>query len=181
MCFQIGQKVAVLDDILKGEVISVNNSIISIRDTQGMIFNFEAKELVLIKESQSEMSKFSDINHPLLKEKMSTLKKKPSFFVKEKNEVILEVDLHINQLIKSTRGMDNFAILSLQLDTARHKVEFAIQKKIPKIVFIHGVGEGVLKSELNFLLNKYPVKYYDASYKKYGLGATEVYIYQNPN
>ena len=42
-------------------------------------------------------------------------------------------------------------------------------------------GEGVLKSELNYLLNNYPVAYYDASYKKYGLGATEVYVYQNPN
>ena len=41
------------------------------------------------------------------------------------------------------------------------------------------VGEGVLKSELQALLNKYPVKHYDASYKKYGLGATEVYIFQN--
>ena len=60
-------------------------------------------------------------------------------------------------------------------------IEFAIKKRIPKIVFIHGVGEGVLKSELHFLFNNYPVKYYDASYQKYGLGATEVYIYQNSN
>jgi len=107
--------------------------------------------------------------------------KKSSSFVKDKNEVIWEVDLHINQLTKSTRGMDNYDMLSLQLDTARSKIEYAIQKRISKIVFIHGVGEGVLKSELNSLLNKYPVKYYDASYKKYGLGATEVYIFQNPN
>ena len=95
--------------------------------------------------------------------------------------MILEVDLHINQLTKSTRGMDNFDMLTLQLNTARSKVEYAIQKRISKLVFIHGVGAGVLKTELNYLLNKYPVKYYDASYKKYGLGATEVYIYQNPN
>ena len=181
MRIKIGQKVAVLDDVLKGVVLSVNGSLISIRDTQGMIFNFEANELVVIEENQAEMSKFSDINNPLLKEKMLSSKKKPSLFVKEKNEVILEVDLHINQLKKSTRGMDNFDMLTLQLNTARSKVEYAMQKRISKIVFIHGVGEGVLKTELNYLLNKYPVKYYDASYKKYGLGATEVYIYQNPN
>jgi dsDNA-specific endonuclease/ATPase MutS2 len=75
--------------------------------------------------------------------------------------------------------MDNYDMLNLQLDTAKRKVEFAIQKRVSKIVFIHGVGEGVLKSELQSLLNKYPVKHYDASYKKYGLGATEVYIFQN--
>ena len=87
--------------------------------------------------------------------------------------------MHINQLVKSTRGLDNYDMLNLQLETAKRKIEFVISKRISKIVFIHGVGEGVLKSELNSLLNKYPVRYYDASYKKYGLGATEVYVFQN--
>lgn len=181
MRFQIGQKVAVLDDVLKGEVVSVNGSVVAIRDTQGMLFSFEANELVVIEARQSELSKFSDINHPLLKQKMIDVKKKKSAFITEKKEMILEVDLHINQLTKSTRGMDNFDMVTLQLNTAKSKLEYAIQKRISKLVFIHGVGAGVLKSELNYLLNKYPVKYYDASYKKYGLGATEVYIYQNPN
>jgi dsDNA-specific endonuclease/ATPase MutS2 len=181
MCFQIGQKVAVLDDVLKGEVVSVKGNVVALRDSQGMLFSFDAKELVVIEAHQSELSKFSDINHPLLKQKMVDVKKKKSVFITEKKEVILEVDLHISQLTKSIRGMDNFDMLTLQLNTARSKVEYAIQKRISKLVFIHGVGAGVLKSELNYLLNKYPVKYYDASYKKYGLGATEVYIYQNPN
>ena len=181
MRFQIGQKVAVLDDVLKGEIVAVNGSVIAIKDTEGMLFNFEANELVIIETRQSELSKFSDINHPLLKQKMIDVKKKKLVFITEKKEVILEVDLHINQLTKSTRGMDNFEMLTMQLNTARSKVEYAIQKRISKLVFIHGVGAGVLKMELNYLLNKYPVKYYDASYKKYGLGATEVYIYQNPN
>jgi dsDNA-specific endonuclease/ATPase MutS2 len=181
MRFQIGQKVAVLDDVLKGEIVAVNGSVIAIKDSEGMLFNFEANELVIIETRQSELSKFSDINHPLLKQKMMDIKKKKSAFITEKKEVILEVDLHINQLTKSTRGMDNFDMLTMQLNTARSKVEYAIQKRISKLVFIHGMGTGVLKTELNYLLNKYPVKYYDASYKKYGLGATEVYIYQNPN
>ena len=46
-------------------------------------------------------------------------------------------------------------------------------------MFIHGVGEGVLRTELEFLLGRYPnVAFYDAEYAKYGVGATEVYIYQ---
>ena len=80
--------------------------------------------------------------------------------------------------MKSTRGMDNYDILSRQVDTAQHKLEFAIKKRIPRIVFIHGVGAGVLKTELNFLFNRYNVSVKDASYQKYGLGATEVYIIQ---
>ena len=63
--------------------------------------------------------------------------------------------------------------------TAKSKIEYAISKRISKIIFIHGVGEGVLKNELHYLFGRYPVRFYDASYKKYGLGATEVYVYQN--
>jgi dsDNA-specific endonuclease/ATPase MutS2 len=179
MCLEIGNKVAVLDDVLKGIVIAISGDEISIETTDGMIFKFSSSELVKVDVEQHELSKFSDINNALLKEKISQGQSKKSLFKKEKKEVILEVDLHINKLVKSTRNLDNYDILNLQLDTAKSKIEFAISKRILKIVFIHGVGEGVLKSELQSLLNKYPVKHYDASYKKYGLGATEVYVFQN--
>jgi dsDNA-specific endonuclease/ATPase MutS2 len=177
--FEIGNKVAVLDDVLKGEVTAIAENLISIKTTDGMIFNFNENELVKIETEQHELSKFSDINNDLLKEKMAQPKPKSSLFKKQNKEVVMEVDLHINQLTKSVKGLDNYDMLNLQLDTAKRKVEFAIEKRISKIVFIHGVGEGVLKSELHALLNQYPIRHYDASFKKYGLGATEVYIYQN--
>ena len=76
--------------------------------------------------------------------------------------------------------MSNYDILTLQTDTAKRHLEFAIRNRIPKIVFIHGVGEGVLKAELDFLLGRYDqVFYQQANYQKYGLGATEVFIKQN--
>tara|TARA_R110001632_G_scaffold165183_1_gene283680 strand:- start:1399 stop:1947 length:549 start_codon:yes stop_codon:yes gene_type:complete len=180
MYFEIGKQVAVLDDTLKGVIVNIENQIIDIQDSDGMIYKYNQNELVIIDEDQYQLSKYSDINNSLLNDKIQDQIKKPSSFKKDKNEVILEVDLHINQLIKSTKGMDNFDMLSLQLDTAKRKIEYAISKRISKIVFIHGVGEGVLKSELHYLFGRYPVRFYDASYKKYGLGATEVYVFQNP-
>lgn len=182
MHLHIGDKVAVLDDVLKGYVVDIEEYKICIEDASGMQYHFAASELVKIEAEQYEMSKYSDINHPLLQEKTQTqYVKKKSFFVRDKKEVILEIDLHINQLVQSTRGMDNYDMLSLQVATAKSKLEYAIQKRISKIVFIHGKGAGVLKTELEFLFGNYPVRYYDASYQKYGLGATEVYIYQNKN
>ena len=179
MRLEIGNKVAVLDDVLKGIVTKIDGKNVDIKTDDGMILTFLASELVKIEKDQYELSKFSDINHQLLKEKIASQPSKKSAFKKEKSEVIFEVDLHINQLVNSTRGMDNFDMLNLQLDTAKRKLEYAISKRIPKIVFIHGVGEGVLKSELVRLFQKYPVRFYDASYKKYGLGATEVVVFQN--
>jgi dsDNA-specific endonuclease/ATPase MutS2 len=181
MGLEIGNNVAVLDDVLKGKIINIKGNEVSVETTDGMIFKFKASELVRIDVEQHELSKFSDINNPLLKEKISQNPPKKSLFREDKKEVVMEVDLHINQLTRSTRNMDNYDMLNLQLDTAKSKIEFAISKRISKVVFIHGVGEGVLKSELHRLLRKYPIKFYDASYKKYGLGATEVYVFQNSN
>jgi len=178
MRLEIGNNVAVLDDVYRGKVIKIEGENISVKLNDGMILVFLASELVNIEKDQHELSKYSDINHQLLKEKMVSQPSKKSAFKKDKNETILEVDLHINQLVNSTQGLDNYDMLNIQLDTAKSKIEFAISKKIPKIVFIHGVGEGVLKNELISLLHKYPVRFYDASYKKYGLGATEVAFFQ---
>jgi len=183
--FNVGDEVAVLDDVIKGKVVAVFATKIVIESTDGFPFEFAPKELVVIKENQFEMSKYSDISNELLLQKTKEIPKKKKGIkfksdVKEEKLPPMEVDLHIHQLIPSTKGMDNYDILSTQLEHAKHKLEFAIKNRIPKIVFIHGVGEGVLKSELDFMLNNYNVDYYEASYKKYGFGATEVYIYQNP-
>ena len=71
-------------------------------------------------------------------------------------------------------------MLTIQIDTAKRQLDFAIRKKIQRIVFIHGVGDGVLRAEMEYLFRRYDnVKYYDADLQKYGRGATEVYIYQN--
>lgn len=181
MGLEIGNKVAVLDDVLKGKVVNIAGDEIMVETTDGMVFKFNSSELVKVETEQHELSKFTDINNPLLKDKISLAPPKKTVFSKHKKEVVLEIDLHIEKLIKSTKNMDNYDMLNLQLDTAKNKIEYAISKKISKIIFIHGVGEGVLKSELHRLLRKYPIKFYDASYKKYGLGATEVYVFQNYN
>ena len=75
--------------------------------------------------------------------------------------------------------MNNYDILNLQMEIAKRQLEFAQKNRMPRVVFIHGVGEGVLKAELDFLLGRYDnITFQDANYQKYGLGATEVYFIQ---
>ena len=109
---------------------------------------------------------------------------KPRSFVKvkkNKNEIPApEFDLHIEKLVPNFKGMSNYDILTLQTETAKRHLDFSIRNRIPKIVFIHGVGEGVLKAELDFLLGRYDqIFFQEANYQKYGQGATEVFIKQN--
>ena len=178
--FSIGDSVAVLDDTIKGVVTKINNAIITIMTEDEFSLNYDASDLVLIVKDQKEYSKYIDIQHEHLLEKdFSNTKKQSIKHSKNRKIPPMEVDLHIHHLIKSTRGMTNYDMLTLQIDTARKQLEFAIRKKIPRIVFIHGIGEGVLQTELEFLLGRYNVEVSPASFQKYGFGATEVYIYQN--
>ena len=52
MQFLVGKKVAVLDDILKGVIVSVDNQIIGVKDNDGMVYQYNQKELVLIEEDE---------------------------------------------------------------------------------------------------------------------------------
>lgn len=96
---------------------------------------------------------------------------------KRKNDVI-EVDLHINELIDSTTGMSAADILQYQRDKFNEVMIQYQNKRGQKIVFIHGKGDGVLRKELlKELKHKYPNCYVqDASFKEYGFGATQVII-----
>jgi hypothetical protein len=180
--FSKGDKVSVLDDAVDGIVLKVNNDIITIETVDGFVMNFASKELIKIGDSGNLLDAMKGINiNEIKKEKEIP---KPRSFVKEKKDKhelpVPEFDLHIEKLVPNKRGMSNYDILTLQSETAKRHIEFAIRNRIPKIVFIHGVGEGVLKAELDFLFGRYDnIIFQDANYQKYGAGATEVYFKQN--
>ena len=104
--------------------------------------------------------------------------RQPSPVKKEKSTPVLEIDLHIDQLLDSTKGLSNTDIINVQLDAFRKAMEENKTKKGQKIVFIHGKGEGVLRnailSELKAKYKDFPVQ--DASFREYGFGATMVTI-----
>ena len=180
--FKKGDKVSVLDEAINGVVVSVKEKQVTIETEDGFVMTFFVNELIKVNDSSDLINSIGRINiGEVAKEKEIP---KPRSFVKERKEKreisVPEFDLHIEKLVPNKRGMSNYDILTLQSDTAKRHIEFAIKNRIPKIVFIHGVGEGILKAELDFLLGRYDnITFQDANYQKYGLGATEVYIKQN--
>lgn len=91
---------------------------------------------------------------------------------------ILEVDLHIDELLDSTAGLNNADMLQYQLDKFNEVLLAHKNNKGQKIVFIHGKGEGVLRNEIMKQLKSKYSNYYvqDASFREYGFGATMVTI-----
>ncbi len=148
--FKVGDKVEAIDDVIRGVVSEVNGTAITVETEDDFSMVFEAKELVVITGSIT-VSNYEVAQ--VKKEKELPKRRKPAVTKpKERNFPKMEVDLHINQLVKNTKGLGNYEMLNLQLDTAKRQLEFAMSKRIQKVVFIHGVGEGVLKEELNYLV-----------------------------
>lgn len=180
--FNIGDKVSVLDDAIDGVVVGVKNKDITIETTDGFMMTYFVNELIKINKS-SELNHInkSDTLDKINIDKQPSKKQNIPVFKSDKIERgVPEFDLHIEKLVKNPRGMSNFDILTIQTETAKKHLEFAIRNRIPKIVFIHGVGEGVLKAELDFMLKNFDnISFQDANYQKYGLGATEIYFKQN--
>ncbi len=124
----------------------------------------------------------SEKNYELLTEKLnqdlgSTIKieVKPE----TENVELMEVDLHIQELIDDYQSLTASEMLNIQLNHFRKKLEEAIANpQIKKAVFIHGVGNGTLKLELRRILNREysHYDYQDASFKEYGFGATMVIL-----
>lgn len=180
--FKIGDKVGLINDTLKGVVIQINKQRVTIQCDEG--FEYTCDQHEIIKYGHLDATALDANIHKVIVEKEADNSKKAKLSNAHskntgKKTTPLEVDLHIHELVASEKGMRNYDMLSLQLKTAKKQLEFAMDKKIQRVVFIHGIGEGVLRKALYQLLKKYPVEVFEASYSSYGQGATEVYIYQN--
>lgn len=174
-----GDKVSVLDESIDGIVKEIHGNEITIETEEGFYLKYKGEELIRI--SDTDMLSISFNKNKIVSEKEVS---KPNYSknnkISKKDIPVPEFDLHIEKLVKNYKRMNNFDILNLQMDTVKYHIDFAIRNRIPKIVFIHGVGEGVLKAELDFLLGRYDnISFQDANYQKYGQGATEIYFKQN--
>jgi hypothetical protein len=178
--FNKGDKVSVLDDNIDGVVTEVNGSQITVETDNGFVMNYATHELIKKLETSELDLKIRSFNSTEVKRQKEQPKRKASVKVSVRGEIPPpEFDLHIEKLVKNHKSLSNFDILNIQSETAKRHIEFALRNRIPKIVFIHGVGEGVLKAELDFMLGRYEnLTFRDADYQKYGVGATEVIFKQ---
>lgn len=172
--FKIGDKVEVLDGNERGIITRIKGDFISVNFDDGFEQDFLPNELILLQDFDLNIEDFKEFK-PIEHSRRHQIN---SYNKKRLKDHEPKLDLHIHELIDDARRLSNFEILNIQLSKAKGFVEWAISNRVPKVVLIHGKGEGVLKEELRTLLRRYDnLEYYDADYMKYGLGATEVRIY----
>lgn len=133
--------------------------------------NFMDKEVVEKSLNLEDLTRIKAIKEFKQPQKTSIAKQKIKDLTKE-------IDLHIDELLDSHSTLTNTEILSVQLERFEKEIQYCLSNGIKKLIVIHGVGNGKLKQEIISILKTIEdITYYDASYKNYGFGATEIMIH----
>jgi len=178
MKFNTGDKVTILNEDTNGIISRINGSKVFVITDYGFELQFDKSEVVRLGNELSNLA-YKNI-HNTFKDKIEPNKKQNPTKKKKESKREISFDLHIENLVPSTKGMQAFDMLELQLETAQKHIDFAIKKRIPKIVLIHGVGDGRLRAEIEYLLNRYQnIWFEDANFRNYGKGAIEINLRQN--
>lgn len=180
MHYKPGQKVVFMHEPGGGVVQSIGNEFIVVKDETGFDQKYRLNEIAPIHGEEyhlndedivaiNEDESFATIKHQV-RQGVLTGKRKPVD--------VWEIDLHIESITESHSGLTNGEIVTKQLRELRSFYQRAKNRRIRKLVIIHGVGTGVLKEEVRTFLDKQDsIDYFDADFREYGKGATAVEIF----
>ena len=193
--FKPGQLVKFLNDVGSATVVRVDGDQVVVTDEDGFDRTVAANELMAAPDPEAEAKSYGDTIPDLAKllaqevgeKRMKELQK--DFEVRYQNtqatsmarrDAHMEVDLHIHELVDDQRGLPDRAKLAIQMDHFDRMMDIAKREKLRRIVFIHGVGQGVLRHQIHNTLEQHhpDCTYRQGDPRKYGSGATEVWLGQ---
>jgi len=141
---------------------------------------FDEPAMLIDINSEKENKLLAEISPEEIKKAMFEKEEtnRPKIVKRQQTAEVIEIDLHITELLDTTAGMSNADMLECQMEKFHAVLSENKNRKGQKIVFIHGKGEGVLRKEIEKeLKTRYKTYYFqDASFREYGFGATMVTI-----
>ena len=168
MDFDIGDRVLFKKENLKGEVVKINSNYkLTVLSSDGFELNVDIKDLVKIEQGTDKAASYGEYTYVKDFDKRTLKSQK-----RQKSQTVLKVDLHIELLTSNYHYLDNFEIVQMQLNECHNKIQQAINSNTSKLIIVHGIGTGVLKSEVHKILKNYNLRFYLSK----DAGATEVMI-----
>lgn len=159
-----------------------------VRTWEGLEYEYPVKNLVVVK-AETTIYRVSDHHAKLvasndrMAERIERDKgrgasvRNAGKVARREDPQVMEIDLHLHELVKDERVLQHDEKLRYQLDYFERMLNTAIRDKKRKLIVIHGIGEGVLREEVRKALQYYDmVRFDDADPRRYGYGATEVTI-----
>jgi len=193
---KVGDRVKFLNDVGEGVVLEIKCDIYVIEDEDGFFREFKLNDLINVGNADDERemygNKLPDLSEVLARDISEERQKKiqEEFELKyanarstkqKKRGEYMEVDLHFHELVEDMSGLKDRTKLDIQLNHFERMMKIAIEQRIRRVVFIHGVGQGVLRHQIRSRLDMYypNCSVRDANPREYGYGATEVFLGQS--
>ena len=193
-----GSEVKFLNDVGGGIVLEIfPDGTANVEGEDGFDMKYNLSELMLVSESITEQEEAYNNKLPDLakiiaqdvnEERQKLIQK--DFEIKYANVRAtnqqrrgehMVIDLHIHELIDDQSGLQDRTKLDIQLNHFERMMRIAGEQRIKRVIFIHGVGQGVLRNQIRTRLDSYypDCTVRDANPREYGAGATEVILGQS--
>lgn len=198
MEIKIGSEVKFLNDVGGGIVLEIfSDGTASVQGEDGFDMKYNLTELMLVSDSITEQeeeynNKLPDlakiIAQDVNEERQKLIQK--DFEIKYANVRAtnqqrrgehMVIDLHIHELIDNQSGLQDRTKLDIQLNHFERMMRIAGEQRVKRVIFIHGVGQGVLRNQIRTRLDSYypDCTVRDGNPREYGAGATEVILGQS--
>jgi len=189
---KVGTKVRFLDEVGHGTITKVISlAEVVVEDDNGFEYPYDASRLLVVADAKEEKMAYERVIPTVLEiiqqdvspDRKKRLEKDFKMKYKEANARAgersdMEIDLHMHAIVDSQAGLDQGVMLELQLAHFERMLQIGIRQRMKKLVFIHGIGQGVLRHQIWSRVDQY---YPDctcrsADPRQYGSGATEGWI-----
>ncbi len=166
-----GDQVAFLNEAGGGTVVRLIGDRAVLEDEHGFEREVSVAELVLLSGKEELRAQLLSKEPP----EDAAGKKRTAAPKPERKPEEEEIDLHIHALTDSHKHLSNREIILIQTEHFRRAFDDARNRRLRKLIVIHGVGKGVLKEEIRKMIRDTErCSFEDADYLKYGRGATEI-------
>ncbi len=160
---KIGDLVSVLDEDLKGKIISFKGNDVTIEDEHG--FHHTLDEGKIVPQNREIYDAFS----------ASPKKEQTSKLSKKNQNTPQSIDLHFERLVKNPQDYDAWERLMIQREKLIEKLEFCKANNLKKLNIIHGIGDGVLQKMVHEVLQGFAgIEYDDHDFFYHSTGNVEV-------
>lgn len=136
---KVGQTVVLMDSDLRGKIVSLGKTV-TIELEDGLEIQAAYGEFAV-----TDHAELSALKHSKIKHKKSHEHTRPAVSRTPSNQ--LEVDLHIEAL-PGGNSIPKGQQLQFQLEIFRKVIRENLSRRGMKITFIHGIGDGTLKSAI---------------------------------
>ena len=170
--FRIGDKVILKKDRTKATVLLViGDRKVKIKDEYGFKYIINNSDILPLNKSTDTIISYGKTFEVKDEDKQKEIRKK-THFNKTDSRGRVKIDLHIEQITSYYHHMQNSEIVQIQMEYCKKELDQSMIKHKESIEIIHGIGEGVLKSEVHKLLNLYNLTFFESN----NGGSTEVVL-----